>query len=131
MGISVSAVGQAINGRSNAMTAENTLRAARFLHVSPFWLATGEGPMRVDDQTPAISRAAVAEPAAAYWSPRDVLNKLGEMLTHLPAAIRPAFGDLLGGWAVDGGNPSRVDALLALLSFSQNTSGKEAHRGGS
>jgi hypothetical protein len=46
--ISVQAVGQVITGgRSGTQTfnAENSTRAARFLHVEPEWLATGEGPM--------------------------------------------------------------------------------------
>jgi transcriptional regulator with XRE-family HTH domain len=43
LGISVQAISQVINGTTRAMTAENTLRAARHLRVSAWWLATGEG----------------------------------------------------------------------------------------
>ena len=39
----VQAVGQVINGDTKSMTAENAARAARFMEVSGFWLATGDG----------------------------------------------------------------------------------------
>lgn len=42
-GISVQAVAQVLNGKTKALTAENTARAARLLDVDWFWLATGEG----------------------------------------------------------------------------------------
>jgi plasmid maintenance system antidote protein VapI len=48
LGVSVQSIGQVINGPTVAMTAENAARSARFLGVSTFWLATGEGsPMEV------------------------------------------------------------------------------------
>jgi transcriptional regulator with XRE-family HTH domain len=34
---------QVLKGESKALTAENTARAAKFLKVDWFWLATGEG----------------------------------------------------------------------------------------
>ena len=45
IGISVQAIGDVINGKSNALTAENSAKAAAFLRVSSSWLATGEGEM--------------------------------------------------------------------------------------
>lgn len=41
--ISVQAIGQVINGPTVALTAENHEKAARFLRVNGYWLATGEG----------------------------------------------------------------------------------------
>ena len=43
LGISVQAIGQVINGPTVALTAENHEKAARFLRVNGYWLATGEG----------------------------------------------------------------------------------------
>lgn len=43
LGISIQAIGQVIAGKTKALTAENSARAARFLDVDHFWLATGEG----------------------------------------------------------------------------------------
>jgi len=43
LGISVQAIGQVLAGKTKALTAENSARAARFLGVDQFWLATGEG----------------------------------------------------------------------------------------
>lgn len=42
IGVSVQAIGQAVLGTTKAMTAENTLKAARHLAVNAYWLATGE-----------------------------------------------------------------------------------------
>ena len=43
LGTSVQAVYAALKGKSKSMTAENVARAARFLGVDMFWLATGLG----------------------------------------------------------------------------------------
>ena len=43
------AVGDVLLGKTKALTSENNARAARFLGVSPDWLATGEGSMRAGD----------------------------------------------------------------------------------
>lgn len=51
LGISPQAVGQVITGgRSGvqAFTAENSARAAKFLGVNHFWLATGEGSAQLE-----------------------------------------------------------------------------------
>lgn len=118
MGVSASAVGQVINGQSGAMNAENTLRAARFLSVSAYWLATGEGQMRETPQPRAASLALhAAESLPMYGTPRELFERLRDLLAAVPPAIRPAFGDLLGGWASDGGTPDRTDALLALCAM--------------
>lgn len=59
IGISVQSVGQAINGQTKALSAENNARAARFLRVDSFWLATGEGdprPRALSDDAMAFAR---------------------------------------------------------------------------
>ena len=50
LGVSVQAVGQVLSGSTRALTAANTVRAARFLGVSVYWLATGEGEMRTPEK---------------------------------------------------------------------------------
>lgn len=45
-GISVQAIGQVITGKTVALTAENSARAAKELKVDHHWLATGEGEPR-------------------------------------------------------------------------------------
>lgn len=40
--VSVQAIGQVIMGKTKALTAENSERAARYLGVNPYWLATGD-----------------------------------------------------------------------------------------
>ena len=59
LGISVQAVGQVITGKSVSFTAENHSRAAEFLRVNHFWLATGEGAMEIKKpRAPCLSRRA-------------------------------------------------------------------------
>ncbi len=52
LGITIQAISALARGRAHAMTAENCARAARYLGVDAFWLATGEGQPR---PTPPIS----------------------------------------------------------------------------
>ena len=46
LGVSVQAIGQTLSGATRALTAENCAKAAQFLGVDQFWLATGIGEMR-------------------------------------------------------------------------------------
>jgi transcriptional regulator with XRE-family HTH domain len=46
LGISGSAVGMVLSGQTKQFTPENSAKAARFLKVDHFWLATGEGEPR-------------------------------------------------------------------------------------
>ncbi len=62
--ITVQSVGQIIRGESKSNTAENCVRAARFLRVDPYWLATGEGEphpkaIELKDEREALSVEAV------------------------------------------------------------------------
>jgi len=50
LGISVQAISQVVTGASKAMSAENTVNAARHLSVSAIWLATGQGEPRGTDR---------------------------------------------------------------------------------
>lgn len=52
LGVSIQAIRKVAAGTTIALTAENNSRAARFLKVSPDWLATGEGEMRPSNLWP-------------------------------------------------------------------------------
>ena len=111
LGISTSAVGQVINGGSNAMTAENTLRASRFLGVDAYWLATGDGQM-----LSALPQADhIAVPPNTWLTDSDVLDRFCSLLERVPESLRTSFADVLSGWARTGGADDRRAALLALL----------------
>ncbi|RYH66083.1 MAG: XRE family transcriptional regulator [Alcaligenaceae bacterium] len=64
MGVSVQAIGDVINGKSRALTAENNARAAAALGVNPTWLATGDGEPRTEPQ-PAPSPRELPPPSVA------------------------------------------------------------------
>jgi hypothetical protein len=47
-----------------------------------------------------------------------VLKGLQAILERLQPDIRPAFADVLAGWARDGGGGDRIPSLLALIAAS-------------
>lgn len=49
--ISIQAIGQVIAGKTKALTAENSAKAAQFLCVDHFWLATGRGTPQAQSAT--------------------------------------------------------------------------------
>ena len=74
IGRSVQAVGDVINGKSKAFTAENNAKAAEFLKVNSFWLATGDGSMVSDTQPTAHPAPAPHEaPSDALGAPPDLV----------------------------------------------------------
>lgn len=115
MGVSPSAIGQLLDGKSKAMSAENCLRAARFLSVDAFWLATGEGQM--------IARSGLMPVSTARGgvSPETTLAALAALLRAVPLDLRAAVGDLLGAWAKAGGGDGSEDRLPALLRLIEQT----------
>lgn len=52
LNVSQAALTQLVKGRTGALNAENTAKAAAFLRVECLWLATGEGPMRAAEFSP-------------------------------------------------------------------------------
>lgn len=68
LGISVQAVGGVLNGSQKAFAPDNSARAARFLKVDHFWLATGEGEPRA---------AGLSEEALAFAALYDQLDEEG------------------------------------------------------
>lgn len=86
LGISVQAVGQVILGKTNSLTADKSAKAARFLKVDHYWLATGEGEPR---------QSGLSDEAMAFAARYDKLN-LGERtrLSALLVAARDGVPDL-------------------------------------
>lgn len=46
-GVSAPAVSEWLSGATKKLAGDNLMRAARYLNVSPDWLASGKGPMRI------------------------------------------------------------------------------------
>lgn len=110
-GVSPSSVHQVLRGQTKAHTAENCVRAARFLQVDPFWLATGEGSMAA--QAPA---AVIAQERRSPYGCGDAeaLTTLRALLQRLPPEARAIAADILSGWARGGGEDDRSQVLLGL-----------------
>lgn len=68
LGISYQAMKKLESGLSKSFTAENCARAARYLRVNWFWLATGEGAMLETALPPDSLRIGEVEPSLQKWS---------------------------------------------------------------
>ena len=75
-GIQPPSVSEWLSGRTKNMEGANLLAAAKFLRVSPDWLATGKGEMRPSDPTKLVTQddLDLAEIAVIYKS-LDPANK--------------------------------------------------------
>jgi len=65
IGVTLQALGQVLSGKTKALTSENSAKAARFLRVDHYWLATGEGKMI--DQARHYALSEDAESLHAVW----------------------------------------------------------------
>lgn len=125
MGISPSGIGQLLDGKSKSMTAENCARAARFLGVNSYWLATGEGSIAEPANLPLLA----AEPAPLFENPEDLLGRFAALLARVPDTMRPSFADVLHAWVLTGGKGGQDDRTAALLQLlSAETTGPSAKR---
>lgn len=98
VGVSVQAVGQALDGTTKSFSANNTARAARFLGVDFYWLATGEG---------------VARPADTNEAPVDQLvYRLGVALQAMDDLARTTAGSLLAQLASRPEDAHRIADLI-------------------
>lgn len=113
IGISESAIGQLLDGKSKSMTAENCALASRFLGVDQYWLATGDGQMEIRAPMPLVLTASGT--AAPYLTAGEVLDEFGALLARVPPHMRAAFADSLHGWARSGGDRGEDDRRAALL----------------
>lgn len=97
VGISYQAVKKVLDGVSNAFSADNNSKAAKFLHVSSDWLATGRG-----ERKRAEEGQVVAEPWAEYHPVRPHRFHL------VPVVGQGAGGDLSERMWTDGDYPVGV-----------------------
>lgn len=107
--ITVQAVGLVINNKTNAFTADNSARAARFLRVNSHWLATGLGdmfdaaPVAAKEpegvtHTQAFRYFAAAIPRNLTETKKEQVDLLFKRLVRQPEQvdeIADAFADLL------------------------------------
>lgn len=124
LGISASAIGQLLDGKSKSMTAENCARAARFLSVNQYWLATGDGPRL---ESPVATDTPAHEPPGQYLTPDQVLGQFGDLLARVPESIRSSVADVLHAWAKAGGSAGDDDRRQALAALLQVRSSSQHH----
>ena len=91
LGVSSQAVTQVLSGSSKALTAANAARAAQFLSVSFFWLATGEGAM---EDKPSRDEMALTQQerdiviALRVLLPTDRERLIADILAHARDQVR-------------------------------------------
>lgn len=127
---SPSVVSQWLGHGSKEIKTIGKLEAALFIErqsgYSALWVAKGIGPKLVRDLT--AGELSAREPAASY-GPASVRNTLRAMAAHLacvPPPLRGAVGDLLRGWALEGGDDSRLPVLESLLAGSTTSEKRQA-----
>lgn len=108
LGVSYQAVKKVVDGKSRAFTAENNAKAAAFLHVSPDWLATGKGEMRL---TPLSSTSTVG----GGLSIEQALEVVAAKLNELPSDAREAAAQGLQTLARAPDSAKALQALQATL----------------
>lgn len=82
---------------------------------APLCIAEGKGPKRL----PQIQAITAGERPALYMSTEQKLGALRSLLGEVPADMRDAFADVLGGWVRSGGSDDRSRALMTLLAAPQ------------
>lgn len=104
LGCSHQAISQVLLGSTRALTAENNAKAAVFLRVDPFWLATGSG-----------------EPRSEAWLARQSLTDEGVIVAgryeRLPEQNKRSFARYLAALAEpDLDHPEEEGGFFRLLS---------------
>lgn len=102
LGVSYQAMKKVQDGKTKALTAENNARAARFLGVSGYWLATGEGEMIANVAASAEERQRAGAEHAVTETQKHYLPPVRPPGTSWPfSTITPAdysrLGDLQKG----------------------------------
>lgn len=115
-GQSSSVVSQWLGKGSKEIATIGNLEAAIAIEnesgFSALWVAKGIGerkPLRL------ARLPQVQEPSAIYLTPERTLTAMAQLLGNVARELRRTFGDMLQGWAEDGGDPARIPALLAVL----------------
>jgi phage repressor protein C with HTH and peptisase S24 domain len=83
MGVSIQAVGQIVNGKTKAATAENNAAAAAYFGCDPSWLASGRGsPLWADDETEYAGRPRTLRPVPIVGTAKLGSDGFFEELQH-------------------------------------------------
>lgn len=115
IGVTYQAVKKVLDGKSAALSAENNARAARFLKINSYWLATGEETLRIVEVMSAASSSPTplqpTAPTVHYLGTR-----LAEKLKPLDRSTRDVAAAMLKAIAERPEEPEKmIDALASLL----------------
>lgn len=109
IGCSVQAIGMVINtNEDRPLRAVASAKAAKFLQVNHYWLATGEGEML-------STSSSMSLPCDSINTAELVLEKLAEHLLLLPDCDRAAVSRLMAAFVVAPDSSILLKALHASL----------------
>jgi transcriptional regulator with XRE-family HTH domain len=91
IGVTSQAISLILSGTSRALTAENTAKAARFLKVDHYWLATGEGHITTPPQGEALGITPEALSIAKWFDRLTDARDRARVETAVMAAILRAL----------------------------------------
>lgn len=115
-GQSSSVVSQWLGNGSKEIATIGSLEAAIAIEnesgFSALWVAKGIGERKPSRLARPLQ---VQETPAIYLTPERTLASMAQLLGNVAPELRRTFGDMLKGWAEDGGDPARIPALLAVL----------------
>lgn len=111
--IAAPSVSEWLSGETKSLSATNLLSAAKFLNVTPDWLASGIGPMRKTYTSTTITNHTAQEPALKYETqPSNVESIATKKEVPLISWVRA------GGWGeIDDHNPDTTET--APIRYSQ------------
>lgn len=99
IGITYQAVKKILDGKSAALSAENNAKAAKYLQINSYWLATGEDAMAIPEASTAAALSVL-------------IQRLSHELQTVDAANRPLLAHAIKSWA---DTPEQWERLVQQL----------------
>jgi len=101
-----------------------TAQLAHYCGVDAYWLATGEGDMIRYGVAPESTAKVVALEQPTPW---HLLQRMADLMAHVPQESRNELADTMAAWVRSGGNSRHMTALLDLLG-SRDQQAKQAQQ---
>jgi hypothetical protein len=123
---SSSVVSQWLGKGSKSIKTIGKIEAALYIEresgFSALWIAKGIGPRMAHPHAAPVRANEAAPRYGAGLDDAEIVSQFGQLLGRVPSHMRIAVGDVLRGWAQDGGAADRIPAVLTLLGLHEKAS---------